>query len=46
MVSLSPVCSAVLVAVSVLSALPAAAATVNSDGLRLDADQIVDRGGY
>ena len=45
MVSLSPVCSAVLVAVSVLSALPAAAATVNSDGLRLDADQIVDRGG-
>lgn len=45
MVSLSPVCSAVLVAVSVLSALPAAAATVNSDGLRRDADQIVDRGG-
>lgn len=45
MVSLSPVCSAVLVAVSGLSALPAAAATVNSYGLTLDADQIVDRGG-
>lgn len=45
MVSLSPVCSAVLVAVSVLSALPAAAATVNSYGLTLDAEQIVDRGG-
>lgn len=45
MVSLSPVCSAVLVAVSGLSALPAAAATVNSYGLMLDADQIVDRGG-
>ena len=45
MVSLSPMCSAVLVAVSGLSALPAAAATVNSYGLTLDADQIVDRGG-
>ncbi len=45
MVSLSPVCSAVLVAVSGLSALPAAAATVDSYGSTLDADQIVDRGG-
>lgn len=46
MVSLSPVCSAVLVAVSILSAVPTSAATVNGRRLAIDADQIVDwRGG-
>ena len=45
MVPLSPVCSAVLVAVSILSAVPTSAAAMNGRRLVLDADQIVERGG-